>query len=172
MRNIHKKIKNKFNIKISSKKLTKIFVVMIVLILGYIGFTNNLQYSKSNLGVHEDNEMLQFFQEQFPNNEVLKIGLGDVNDDGREDLVVIFKRTYEDSNEMRVVFNNKSGYKISSGHNAPYENQTIEFLDIDNKPPTEFLISGSKNGNYGYSIYRLVEYYEVESVFGDNMGAC
>ena len=42
---------------------------------------------------------------------------------------------------------------ISGSSRAPVENQSIKLKDIDNKPPLEIIVSGSKRGKYGYGYY-------------------
>lgn len=147
-------------------------IIAIILLIGYIGFSKNKEYEEDDLGVSLDNELLQYFQKQYPENKVQKAGMGDIDNDGIEDLVVIYRMTGEDANEMRVVFNREGNYKISNEHRAPYENQKIKFKDIDNSPPQEFIITGSRNGRYGHSIYRYEDYDTVHSIFGQDMDVC
>lgn len=155
-----------------SKTLTRILLFIIVLILGYIGYSNNQNLTVEDNNISEDDPRYLFFKETYPKNKIYKIASGDANNDGREDLVLIYARLQEDSNEMIIVFDNEDGYSFSNSHNAPYENQIIEFTDIDNKPPTEILISGSRRGRYGYSIYRYEGNNEIFSVFGEGMDVC
>ena len=42
----------------------------------------------------------------------------------------------------------------------------------DDKDNIEFIISGSKNGNYGYAIYRLEEDLEIRDLFSEDMDNC
>ena len=163
---------NKKNNKTNSRTISKILTLVIVLLIGYIGFLKNKEYENRDFGVNLDNQLLKYFQKQFPDNEVQKVGIGDIDNDGTEDLVVIYKKKDEDANEMREVFNRDGHYKISNEHRAPYENQRVEFKDIDNSPPQEFIITGSRNGRYGHNIYRYEGYDEVHSIFGQDMDAC
>ena len=54
---------------------------------------------------------------------------------------------------------------------APKEDVTIEFKNIDNKDKMELILSGSKNGNVGYAIYRL-EGDKFTDLFGEGMNSC
>lgn len=164
--------KDKLLFKIDGSLLTKVFLTTIVIMLGFIGYMQNASYKEADFGVEKDNPLLLCFEEEFPNNPVIKCKLGDVNDDGREDLIVIYQMQFQDANELRVVFDTESGYEVSNPNRAPYENQTIELIDIDNAPPIEFIVSGSKRGRYGYEIYRIDNKTELASVFGEGMDVC
>ncbi|MCC5425445.1 Cys-Cys-COOH (seleno)protein SaoC, partial [Clostridium botulinum] len=76
-----------------------------------------------------------------------------------------------DKNSMVVVLSDKEKYKITNEVSAPIENQKIEFKDIDKKPPIEFVVSGSKNGSFGYAIYRI-EKGKIINLFGEDMKDC
>ncbi|EPZ60013.1 hypothetical protein H477_0846 [[Clostridium] sordellii ATCC 9714] len=54
---------------------------------------------------------------------------------------------------------------------APQEDVVIEFKNIDNKGQMELILSGSKNGNVGYAIYRL-EKDKLIDLFGEGMNSC
>ncbi len=56
---------------------------------------------------------------------------------------------------MVVVVSDKNSHYITKPIPAPIENQTITFKNIDDKAPIEVIVSGSKNGNVGYAIYRV-----------------
>ncbi len=94
----------------------------------------------------------------------------DVNSDGRQDTILIYQ-TDANTCMMCAILNTEQGFLLSESIKAPVENQTISFQDIDNKPPTEVIVSGSKNGKIGYGILRL-ENNQLIDIFGDSMKDC
>ncbi|NLJ97680.1 MAG: hypothetical protein GX320_00175 [Tissierellia bacterium] len=152
------------------KKLRIPIVIIIIFGLGIWGFSQDKIKQEKDLGVSLDNELLQHFISQYPDNEILKCGYEDMNGDGTKDLIVIFNKAKR-SNGMVVVLDKGSQYEITEEVPAPIENQTIEFKDIDKKPPMEFIVSGSKDGKFGYAIFR-VEGLELKDLFGDGMEDC
>lgn len=164
--------KEKLVLTIDASLMTKFFLTVIVILVGYIGYIQNASFKEADFGVEKDNLLLLYFEEEFPNNPVIKCKLGDVNNDGRDDLIIIYQMQFQDGNELRVVFDTDNGYEVSNQNRAPYENQTIELIDIDNSPPMEFIVSGSKRGRYGYEIYRVDNSTQLASVFGEGMDVC
>lgn len=149
----------------------KIILVILVFLVGvWLYSKDQSKVSKVELGVKADNELLLHFQSEYPDNEVLKVGYEDVNDDGRKDLVVIYDKTPR-SKGMRVVLDKGDNYEITEEIKAPIENQEIEFKDIDEEKEIEFIVSGSKDGRFGYAIFR-VEGREVRNLFGEDMDDC
>lgn len=147
------------------------FLTVVIFALGLLGFS----YDKSKeinekLGVDLDNKLLEYFKSQYPENEVIKCGYEDLNNNGRKDLVVIFRKT-KSRNAMIVVVDNGSKYEITGEVPAPLENQRIEFKNIDDIEPIEFIVSGSKNGRFGYAIFRL-EGLKINNLFGEGMEDC
>ena len=94
----------------------------------------------------------------------------DVNGDSRQDTILIYQ-TASDKCMMCAISNTSQGFLISQSIKAPIENQTISFKEIDEKPPTEIIVSGSKNGKIGYGILRL-ENDQLIDIFGDSMKDC
>ena len=148
-----------------------LIIGIIVFIVGFSLYSMDDTNVVVTLGVEKDNPLLLYFQEQFPDNDVITCGYEDLNGDGRKDLLVIYKEGRR-SNGMRIVLDTEDGYKFTDHTHAPIENQVIEFMDIDKEPPMEFSISGSKDGKYGYAIFRLVDDYELRNLFGEGMEDC
>lgn len=147
------------------------FIGIILFSLGLVSFYLNQTTSIKDLGVEPDNHLLLFFQESYPDKKVITCGYEDLNGDGRKDLLVIYNASYR-KNEMVIVLDNIDGYKTTDPTPAPIDNQEIEFKDIDKTPPMEFIVSGSKDGNFGYAIFRLVDDVEIRDLFGDGMDDC
>lgn len=152
------------------RNIRNIIIVMVIFGLGVWGFSYGKAKQEKDLGVDLDNELLQYFQSKYPDNEVLKCGYEDVNDDESKDLIVIFNKSKR-SNGMVVVLDKGDKYEITDEVPAPIDNQSIEFRDIDESPPMEFIVSGSKDGQFGYAIFR-VEGLEIRNLFGEDMEAC
>lgn len=121
--------------------------------------------------VPEDNELLIKFRADFPEcSEVLRACEEDVTDDGRKDLVIVY-RTQDKLTRMLVCQNNADGIRYSEPVPGPVENQQIQFKNIDKTGPIEFIVSGEKKGAVGYAIYRMIDGEPVD-LFGEGMADC
>lgn len=154
------------------KKRNMICLIALILIaFFYMGCGSNQQNNnEKNIGVDKDNPLLQYFVSNHSDNEVILWGYEDVNNDGIKDLVVIYNIS-KDKNGMKIVVDNNGEYTCSNEVPAPIENQTIKFKNIDDKEEIEVIVSGSKNGNVGYAIFRLVD-MEIVNLFGQDMEDC
>ena len=150
--------------------LIKVSIIILALLLGYFGYRNNIKYKKVDFGVEKDHYLLQAFYDKFPEKEVVKCKLGDVSGNGKDDLIIIFRKTKE-LNHLVVAINSGKEIYFSEESKAPYENQKIEIKDIDNSPPNEFVVSGSKRGQYGYGVFRI-EGKHLHNLFSEGMGIC
>lgn len=121
--------------------------------------------------VEEDHPILQVFQKEFPDAEVLLACEEDVTNDGRKDLVVIYRK----DNLTRTVVVSDSGdgvrYAFSEPIPAPVENQKIQFKNIDKENEIEIIITGEKKGAVGYAIYRMIDGQPAD-LFGEGMEDC
>lgn len=154
-----------------NSSIKKILIGILIFIVGFYIYNIKPNATENYLGVEPDNELLLYFQETHPNNDVILCGYEDVNDDGRKDLLVVYIEDYR-KNAMVVVMDTGDGYKLSEHTDAPVENVTIEFKDIDKTGPIEFIVSGSKDGQYGYAIFRLIDDLEIKNLFGEGMEDC
>lgn len=152
------------------KRIWTIILAIVIFGVGIFSFSQDKLNQNKELGVDKDNELLKYFISLYPEREVLKCGYEDVNSDGRKDLVVIFNNS-KLSNGMVVVLNGEENYDITIEVPAPIDNQEIEFKDIDDTQPIEFIVSGSKNGQFGYAIFR-VQGLEIKNLFGEGMEDC
>lgn len=144
---------------------------IIIFILGFFLYSYQNNNAKIPLGVEKDNELLLYFIENKVEYGVITCGYEDLNDDDRKDLLVIYKVGPRE-NGMTIVLDTLDGYKFTDSVRAPIDNQKIEFKDIDKTGPIEFIISGSKDGNFGYSIFRLIDDFEIRDLFGEGMDDC
>ena len=128
------------------------------------------KHRPERLGPAEGNELLRHFEVMNPGKEVLKYAMQDLNNDGREDLVVIY-RVSPEKNMMRVVLDLGGRFAETNEVPAPYSNQVISFRDIDNKPPIEIVVQGTREAKFGYAIFR-VEGMQLNNLFGEGMEGC
>ena len=155
-----------------NKNIKFLIIACIIFGLGLYSFSIKRNTAATNyLGVESDNELLLYFQESHPNNDVILCGYEDLNDDGRKDLLVIYVEGYR-KNAMLAVLDTEDGFKLTDHTHAPVQNQKIEYKNIDKTGPMEFIVSGSKDGTYGYAIFRLIDDIEIRDLFGEGMDDC
>ena len=154
-----------------NKKTKSVFIGVVIFLVGFYLYSYQNDNIKVTLGVEKDNELLLYFIENYPDNKVITCGYEDLNDDGRKDLLVIYNEAPK-KNAMVIVIDTGNGFKLSDHVKAPIDNQKIEFKDIDKTGPIEFIVSGSKDGNFGYSIFRLIDDVEIIDLFGEGMDEC
>lgn len=152
-------------------KHKKIFVVLGVLglVLGSSIYSKEKSKQDNNLP-DVDKEMLMFFEKNIDYKEIVTYSQDDINEDNREDLVVVYSQD-DKKNHMVVVINDANKMYTTKPILAPKEDVIIEFKNIDDKNQKELVISGSKNGSVGYAIYRLKN-KELLNLFGEGMEAC
>lgn len=155
------------------KKIITTLIIVAILIGGYAIYTINREIVlDTDIGVEENNKLLRHFKEVFESEVPVKAGYADINNDSIPDLVVVYRDNEQDKNFMCAVLDFKDEYFITESIPAPYENVEIQFKDIDEKDEMEFIVSGSKDGNYGYAIYRLSEEKQLRDLFSENMEDC
>lgn len=165
----------------SLKKLKIKNILLVVFIFGvlYIGFTSfntGTGEEEIDIGVSEDNDLLKYFRETYPDYDVLKAGEEDVDGNGLNDLVVIYnisrdKLGYPTKNEMLVILNNDGTYEMTESTRAPIEKHVIKFQNIENDDRYEITVSGSKRGQYGFGIYEIKNNALV-NIYGEGMEKC
>ncbi len=113
---------------------------------------------------------MRFFAGNHPALLILKYAQADLDNDGMEDLIVIYQIA-KDQNEMCVILHHGEGFVESNSVPAPVSDQLIQFKDIDNKPPLEFIVQGRKGSKVGYAIFRF-EDGKLADLFGQGMEDC
>lgn len=160
-------------------KIKNILLAVFLVVVLYVGFTSFNKETRDELvdiGVSEDNELLEYFRESYPDYEVLKAGEEDVDGNGFKDLVVIYnisrdKLGYPTKNEMLVILNNNGVYEMTQSTRAPIEKHVIQFQNIENDDRYEITVSGSKRGQYGFGIYEIKDNALV-NIYGEGMEKC
>ncbi len=120
--------------------------------------------------VLRENRMLQYFSSACPGITILKYAQADLDDDGKQDLIVIY-RGAADKNRMCVVRRFGADFIATNDVPAPVSDQMIQFRNIDEKPPLEFIVQGRKGAKVGYAIYRIEDGRLID-VFGEAMQDC
>lgn len=113
---------------------------------------------------------IAFWQKQFPADTYILSVSGDINADNRPDTIIIYQLP-NGSFQLQAVLDLSSGYQLTGILPAPLSNQKLSFLNFDNKPPTEILVSGENGSAVGLGIFRL-ENNEFVNVFGEDYNAC
>lgn len=121
--------------------------------------------------VEEDHPLYQKYVQDHPEKKILLACAGDLTDDGVEELVVIYRASRDGACETVVLVNENGNYYETTPTPAPREYQKMRFFDMDKKDVMELLITGSKDGEVGYAIYRIID-RELIDFFGDGMEDC
>lgn len=163
----------------NKKLLLKIlaFVMAVVVLAGlreYLLVKDEEQESSSGVQyapmVKENHPLLKEFCSRYPDRTVLLACAEDITDDGIEDIVVISQKNKDI--ETIVLYTMGSGELLETPPIlAPRENQHIRFFDMDKAAEIETLITGEKNGQVGYAIYRIMD-GEMINLFGEGMEDC
>ncbi len=117
-----------------------------------------------------ENQMMQYFVGNHPGQTILKYAQADLDNDGRQDLIVIFS-IEKGKNMMSVIRYQGVDLVETNAVPAPVSDQMIQFKNIDKKPPLEFILQGRKGAKVGYAIFR-VEGGKLADLFGEGMEDC
>lgn len=125
---------------------------------------------EGSAAIATDHRLYKHFLAAHGEKTPLLTGVNDINNDGREDLIVIYQDT-PGTNKMIAIWEVNGEVTVSEPTPAPVENYRIEWRDIDKKAPIELVVSGSKGVNFGYAIYRW-ENGNFVNLFGEGMDNC
>ena len=120
--------------------------------------------------VSEDDPLLAAFCDRYPERTVLLACGADISDDGLDDLVVI-SQDGDDISAIALVARPDGGCDETLPVPAPRENQRLRFYNVDGSGRQEVLITGEKDGQVGYAVYRLVD-GTLRDLFGEGMANC
>lgn len=119
----------------------------------------------------EDHPALLWYREREPDREILLACADDITADGLEDLLVIYRAGDGAAEAVALLAREDGDYDITPPVPAPQQHQKIRFFDMDREPRREFLITGDKDGQVGYAVFRIIE-GEITNLFGDGMEDC
>ncbi len=154
----------------NSKRVVKILIVVILIVIGAFIYKNNNKKEVINSGYDNSDKRIEMFKSKYKKAKILKTAEENLTTDDNKDLVIVFNDS-EEANYMVTVVDDGNNIYITPKTRAPRENIEIKFKDIDNKKPMEAIVSGSKNGNTGYAIYRI-ENKKMIDLFGEGMRDC
>lgn len=123
-----------------------------------------------SLSAEQNNTLMQYFISNHPERKILKYAQADLNNDTRDDLIIIY-RLSTDKNMMCIIHHNEDALRETNSVPAPVSDQMIQFRNIDEKPPLEFIVQGRKGAKVGYAIFRL-EDGTLSDLFGEGMEDC
>lgn len=117
-----------------------------------------------------ENKAMRYFAGNHPGLAILKYAQADLDNDGKDDLIVIY-RVGNEKNQMCVIRNREPDFVETNSVPAPVSDQMIQFRNIDKKPPLEFILQGRKGAKVGYAIFRIEE-EKLTDLFGEGMQDC
>ena len=122
--------------------------------------------------VEETDPLLVYYRAQYPEKEIVLACSGDLNNDGTNELVVIYRVDASGACESVVLSPLADGtWHETPPTPAPQQHQKMRFFNMDKKDEMELLITGDKNGEVGYAIYRLID-GQLINLFGEGMEDC
>lgn len=167
------------------KKIKRLLIIpmILLLVMGLAFFRDFLQKKdeaaemQSRNGrqyapfVDEDDSMYQRYITDHPEKEIIHASVGDLTNDGVNELVVIYLADADGACETVVLVNDNGNYYETTPTPAPREHQKMRFFNMDKKDEQELLVTGSKDGEVGYAIYRIID-GELINFFGEGMEDC
>ncbi len=148
----------------------KSLALILLALLCITGCRGERQKAESVITIDTKHVLYEYFLAAYGDKKPLLTGVNDINNDGREDLIVIYQDTPV-TNKMIAIWEEEGKTNISEPQPAPITNCRIEWRNIDDKDPIELIISGSKGVNVGYAIYRWQK-GEFVNLFGEGMEDC
>lgn len=121
--------------------------------------------------VEEDDPLYVRYVAAHPEQEILLACVGDLTDDGVDELVVIYRADASGACETVVLVNENGEYYETEPTPAPQEHQKMRFFNMDKQGALELLITGDKNGEVGYAIYSIIDRQFI-NLFGEGMEDC
>lgn len=148
-----------------------VIFLLVMMILGVSGkFNQKLAKTQEQENkINISSQLLEEYQKSYTQ-EIIMAEKCDLNMDKKEDAVIIYREN-KSQNFMVVVVTEGDDYYITEPVKAPLENQKIQFKDIDEKDEMEVIVSGEKNGNLGYAIFRI-EDRAFKDIFAEGMESC
>ncbi|MBQ3404494.1 MAG: hypothetical protein IJG63_03640, partial [Oscillospiraceae bacterium] len=92
-------------------------------------------------------------------------------EEGNHDLVVIYTSDDKLCWTVAVVDDGSGEHYYTEPTPAPRQNQKIRFFNMDKLGPLEVMITGDKDGQVGYALYRVMDGGLI-NLYGEGMEDC
>ena len=115
--------------------------------------TDNLPPPPPALDTGAPPAAVAYWQQKYPQYQLVTWAPGFLNGDDQEDAVIIYRSG--DKCFMVAVLDLPGGFQVTAPMAAPVSDQQITVGDVEDKNPNEIIVSGQKNGAYGYGIFAL-----------------
>lgn len=150
------------------------YIIVFFVLLAILGISGKLNQNVDQTQTTENkikisSQLLEQYKKNYTQ-EIIMAEQCDLNMDKKEDAVIIYREN-KSQNFMVVVVTEGESYYITEPVKAPRENQSIKFKNIDEKAEMEVIVSGEKNGNLGYAIFRI-EDKTFKDIFAEGMESC
>lgn len=145
------------------------FLLSIFTVSGCKG-TTNAAVSTSTTPEATATPCFAYWEQNNPGWKWVRLAEGDLNDDGRPDLIIIYRETNRKCS-MTLVLDMDKNFQTAGPVDAPAEDQVISVFEMDGKPPNEFSVSGRKGVNIGSAVFRL-EDGKIVQLFSSGYGDC
>jgi len=160
---------NSCSMAVTNKAKAALFITLLGCVLMASGCSGKTQTALST--TESIPPAVEYWQKQFPDNQLIKWAENDLNNDKRKDAVMIYRQADDSKCKMVIAINLPDGYSFTDPIAAPVSSQQISFTDFDNKPPTEVVISGKSGTFIGIGIFRLVD-AQIVNLFADGYDKC
>ncbi len=155
------------------KTVIKLLVVMLCLFLGFQLYRSDNAGDRKGYGKLEiDRAVKEAFEAAQPTGELFLAESEDLDADDIPDYLLFYTEPSQQKNFMVALVKTADGFRITEPVPAPIDDVKVQFKNIDDKDRMEFIVSGAKNGNYGYAIFRLEEDFSLRDLFNEDMENC
>ncbi len=111
-----------------------------------------------------------YWQKQFPNAVWDSLAKADLNNDGRDDLVIVYNQG-KDTAFFVVIEDLTTGYRITDPTPAPIQDQVIKIMDLSGWAQHQFAISGRKDDVVGMAIF-VMDNHKIVMIYTSAYGDC
>jgi hypothetical protein len=128
------------------------------------------EFAQTQNEIARTSPVFAYWQKQFPGAEWASLAKADLNNDGRDDLVVV----YNQGNEkffFVAVEDLPTGYQITEPTPAPVEDQVVKIMDLSGWSQHQFSVSGRKDDVVGMAIF-VVDNHKVLMLYTSAYGDC
>jgi hypothetical protein len=110
-----------------------------------------------------------YWQQKFPQYHLVKWAPGFLDGDDQEDAVIIYRSG--DKCFMVAVLDLTGGWQVTGPVAAPVSDQQITVGNVEDKNPNEIIVSGQKNGAYGYAMF-VLDKNQLLKLYDEGMDQC